>query len=203
MIKVFVFDIGNVVWEFKPLYDRLFTIWASRLNKTFVEMRLDFAKSYQDIEIEKISIEDWLLSLNPNIDIKLFLSDLETVFSDEKTFTSYFFPETIKLLLKLKSQNIPLICLSNTEALIYPYFKKFIIDPYFDHSILSWQVGIRKPELGIYQKIFDFVQVQPNEVIFIDDKPENVAAAKSLGINALLFENNQKLLQDIDTYQNS
>lgn len=200
MIKAFVFDIGNVVWQFKPLYTKLFSLWASRLNKSPETFYSDYVVSYQDIETNKLLLNDWLLSLNSQADINLFLSDLDSIFADEKIFNSYCFLDTINLLKKFKSKNIPLICLSNTEPFVYPYLKKFIIDPYFDNSILSWQVGVRKPDPQIYQKIFEFIEAKPDEIIFVDDKPENVISAKSLGINALLFENNQKFFKSLDSY---
>lgn len=41
-----------------------------------------------------------------------------------------------------------------------------------------------KPDERIYRHLLDSYQLEPKECLFFDDRPENVGAAKRLGIQA-------------------
>jgi putative hydrolase of the HAD superfamily len=56
-----------------------------------------------------------------------------------------------------------------------------------DVVALSYELGIAKPNPGVYRWCLDQLSLAPGEVIFVDDQPDNVAAAAGLGMNALLF----------------
>jgi len=44
---------------------------------------------------------------------------------------------------------------------------------------------LRKPDLAIFQKVMEKTQMKPEETLFIDDLPQNTAAAACLGIVTL------------------
>ncbi len=50
--------------------------------------------------------------------------------------------------------------------------------------VLSCEVGSMKPDAGIYEAAEKLAEVSTNEILFLDDKPENVAAAIDRGWNA-------------------
>jgi putative hydrolase of the HAD superfamily len=52
----------------------------------------------------------------------------------------------------------------------------------FDREFYSFEIGIAKPDEAYFTHILNDLGVQPAEAVFIDDKPENVEAAKSVGI---------------------
>ena len=55
---------------------------------------------------------------------------------------------------------------------------------YFDHTYFSYQMGCRKPEVDIFQKLLNSENLEPARTFFIDDLSKNVEAAKALGIQA-------------------
>ena len=59
----------------------------------------------------------------------------------------------------------------------------------FDHIFLSGAVGERKPCLGFYQHVLKETNIDPSQMIFVDDKLENVESARSLGLHGVIFEN--------------
>lgn len=61
---------------------------------------------------------------------------------------------------------------------------KYLWD-HFDGIFASGYEGMRKPELRFYQHVLDKIGVLPAEGIFIDDKLENVSAARWLGMEAI------------------
>ncbi len=59
----------------------------------------------------------------------------------------------------------------------------------FDLVINSARVGVRKPDPAIYHLTLERLGVAPQQAIFVDDMPVNVAAAAALGIHAIHFQN--------------
>jgi putative hydrolase of the HAD superfamily len=58
--------------------------------------------------------------------------------------------------------------------------------PDFDPVIYSHEVGLAKPDPAIFELTCTLVGADPDELIFIDDVPENVDAAAGIGIHAIL-----------------
>lgn len=67
----------------------------------------------------------------------------------------------------------------------------------FDLVINSARVGVRKPDPAIYYLTLDRLGVAPHQAIFVDDMPENVAAAAGLGIHAIHFQNQNQAVAAI------
>ncbi|KAI0380164.1 HAD-like protein [Hypomontagnella monticulosa] len=57
----------------------------------------------------------------------------------------------------------------------------------FDRVFTSAAAGMRKPEAGFYRHVLEQVGLHANQLIFIDDKEENVQAAQALGIRGSTF----------------
>jgi epoxide hydrolase-like predicted phosphatase len=58
-----------------------------------------------------------------------------------------------------------------------------------DVVIYSDEVGLAKPDRAVYQLLCDRLSVAPGELVFLDDMPENVEAARALGIHGVLHNN--------------
>ncbi|MHB8094616.1 MAG: HAD-IA family hydrolase, partial [Candidatus Aminicenantales bacterium] len=58
---------------------------------------------------------------------------------------------------------------------------------FFDDYILSFELGIAKPEPGIYREALRRAGCRAGECVFIDDIPENVEAAVKLGIAGIVY----------------
>lgn len=63
----------------------------------------------------------------------------------------------------------------------------------FEFAILSYEVGVMKPEPGIYEAAIDQAGVAPQEIFFTDDRLENIEGAKALGIDAVQFVGAEQL----------
>jgi FMN phosphatase YigB (HAD superfamily) len=61
-------------------------------------------------------------------------------------------------------------------------------------------VHLAKPEAAIFHACLKAVRSRPEECLFIDDRAENVEAARALGMQALQFTSVQKLAADIKSY---
>jgi FMN phosphatase YigB (HAD superfamily) len=72
----------------------------------------------------------------------------------------------------------------------------------FDGIVISGNLGLIKPDPKIYSYLLNTYHLKPSDSIFIDDQPDNVAAAESLGIHGILYTRKRGFLKsypDFDT----
>ena len=112
---------------------------------------------------------------------------------DKVALTAQRLKRVPSIIKKLKQEGLLIGMLSNGENYLQPYLHKRLTK-YFDFSIISWQVGLRKPDPKIYRKIFEYGNWQPSQIMFIDDKKENIDQAVKLGIKSVLYQDNKQLL---------
>ena len=99
-------------------------------------------------------------------------------------------PEVNDMIMYLKNKGYPVFLLSNTNELHFSYImERYPIVHSLDEWILSYEVGAKKPKQKIYDAIFEKTDVARSEVLYIDDIPEYVEAAKTYGLQGLVFKN--------------
>ena len=99
----------------------------------------------------------------------------------------------------LQEAGIKTAILSNMGEDILAYMRQeFGWLAHFQHHTWSCELGICKPDPAIYLHTCEKLKVQPPKALFLDDKPENIAAATEVGLNALLFENIEQLRADLE-----
>jgi HAD superfamily hydrolase (TIGR01509 family) len=77
-----------------------------------------------------------------------------------------------------------------------PYRASFMADQLryrelFDRCFFSCDMGLAKPDLRYFETILADMQLEPQDVIFVDDKPQNIRSASSLGIHTVCFANSK------------
>lgn len=98
----------------------------------------------------------------------------------------------------LKSRGMRVGLLSNLGAELRDYLRERggrIAS--FDHLTFSCEVGLVKPESGIYRHCLQGLGAEPSETLFVDDREENVRAAAELGMRGLLFHDVENLASEI------
>ncbi len=78
---------------------------------------------------------------------------------------------------------------------ITPRYK--LISSAFDLTVLSFEVGAMKPAPKIYEAAAKRANVLPNEILLVDDRDENVQAAREGGFDAVQFTSTPNLMQDL------
>ena len=95
----------------------------------------------------------------------------------------------LEFLQRLKQAGHRLYILSNMHRLSWDYLsRQFDFWNVFEHAVISSQVGMIKPEPGIYEYLLSRCQLDPADTVFIDDLPVNLAPAAALGMHILRFE---------------
>lgn len=110
----------------------------------------------------------------------------------------------LETLTRLRQEGYHLLLLSNTN----PYMMEWVgsdkfdgrghsVDYYFDNMYLSYRMKLMKPNPEIFTRLLMAEHISPEECLFLDDGPRNVAAASQIGINTFCPENGADWTQDI------
>ena len=60
-----------------------------------------------------------------------------------------------------------------------------VVGEHFDVIVESSKVGVRKPELPFYELACELAEVEPHEVVFLDDLGVNLKPARGLGMTTI------------------
>lgn len=109
-------------------------------------------------------------------------------------------PEMLAWHERLKERGLQTAILSNMgDSVMESILEKFAWVNDFDVLIWSYQHRVVKPDAEIYQLLLEKLGTAPEETLFLDDKLENIEAARSLGIQGLQFSTVERLRQDLIT----
>ena len=188
MIKSIVFDWGGVLIEEPSL--KVFKYCAEVLQVPIKGFRHIYEKLAQDFQRGTLSEKMLWETICSELQIKkptissLWATAFRNAYVEKK--------ENFMLASTLKKSGYRIGLLSNTEI---PAMKFFQEQKYtmFDVTVFSCSEGTRKPEERIYKILLHRLQVQPEEVIFIDDNQEYIHGAEHARINTIFFKNHRQL----------
>ena len=101
----------------------------------------------------------------------------------------------------LKKGGLKIAVLSNMPIEISTYMRQYA--PWFrdfDYVCFSAEVQLAKPDAAIFHACLIVVHSRPQECLFIDDRTENVEAARALGMHALKFVSVHELARDVQPF---
>jgi len=180
----FIFDIGNVLINYKPLeyLEGLFSEHSliERLNQAVF---LSQEWVYLDLGIITYREAcDSLCTREPDIE--------QDILSTMRNVHSMFTPitETVELLPEIKSSGHRLYYLSNIHKETRDYLlREYRFFDLFDGGVYSCDINIMKPSPEIYRYLMSSCKLNPDDCLFFDDVKENVIAASNEGIKGVLF----------------
>lgn len=192
MVKLFVFDLGNVIlpFEHRQIAQKLHEVSmvAGRFSpdeifRYMFDMENGLINAYEEGSMASL---DFFMRLKEryklDIDFEEFKDIWNPIFRED--------PEVNDIIIYLKNRGYPLFLLSNTNELHFTYITElYPIVHLMDEWILSFEIGAKKPKQRIYDEIFKRTDVKRNEVLFIDDIKRFVEVAKDFGLQATVFKN--------------
>lgn len=105
-----------------------------------------------------------------------------------------------EVLLKLKEKYRTFLLSNNNEihyASILSYLKaQYDVEGnsvFFERDYYSHLMGMRKPNKDIFERVLEEQQLVPEETLFIDDSPQHLKTAESMGIRTVLFNTPDQL----------
>ena len=200
MIKNVIFDLGNVLIDFKPIkYIKSLGYDDEKVLEIFNKTIKDsiWADMDRGIYRDKESYVKAFKTKYPEIqdDIDKFLGGpwMENVIFPLK--------DNLKMIDLVKEKGLKYYILSNypKDAFEYTYdMCPFIQNA--DGMVISYDVLMIKPNKNIYLKLLDKYGLKANECLFMDDLDINVEGAKSVGINAFVFKDLEDGYKKLEEY---
>ncbi|MGZ3859141.1 MAG: HAD family hydrolase [Flavisolibacter sp.] len=182
VIKTLFLDIGGVLltngWGHESRQKA-----AEQFEFDYDEMNHLHEFIFNIYEIGRISLDEYLNTV-------LFYKPRAFTKEDFRAFMfseSRQLPHTLEWLVEWKKQtDVKIISINNEGRELNDYrIKKFGLHRCFDAFVSSCEVGMRKPDPGIFQLALGIAQVSVQECLYFDDRPMLVEAAKKAGIPAI------------------
>ena len=101
------------------------------------------------------------------------------------------YPDSADVLAQLRGR-FRLGLLSNAPPSLRPLMQELGLAGFFDTMTISGEVGIRKPDPGIYRIALASLGAAPEESLFVDDLEENLVAAGAIGMGCLLIDRRER-----------
>ena len=179
-IKFIYFDVGEVL--VKGARSRHVAAFLGIPYETF---RPVFKKYQHDTLIGKMTTEEFFAKLQKDLPITAGEKDFAKLLTEnlQPITATHNFLEEIK-----KSHKIGF--LTNLFPGIFDEMKKKKLIPSPDEHLVvgSWQEGMVKPDKSFFLLAQQKADVRAEEILLIDDNEQNVATAKSLGWQAIIFD---------------
>ena len=183
-VDAVVFDLGNVLIPFDPrwLFRKLLPDDAS-IDRFFAETgfsawntEMDAGRRFAD----GIAAHSQRFPHYQSLFEAFFERWIETVGDP--------IAESVELLQGLQRNGVRTYALTNFSAETYPLAAarfSFLAD--FDGAVVSGHEGVLKPDPAIYRRLLQRYSIVAERAVFIDDKLENVEAARRLGFHGIHF----------------
>ena len=194
MIDVIVFDLGGVIVNvnFDSPLGKLFDNSGTVSNTLKDES--DFSSLLRQYETGKISAVDFHKKIVGHLEIKLSFDEFESVSNDAIEAGD----DGIDSIVKTLSKKYQLAILSNTNPVHYEHIKeKYSIIGLFEHILLSYETGTLKPDIEAYKKLIHATSKPPSQHLFIDDRIENINAAKEIGMDGIHYSSVKGLVAQL------
>jgi len=186
---VVVFDLGKVLVDFD--YSIAARKVAARSTKSLQDLASFLSASPLLIQYESgvVNRQQFFEQIRDAVGFQGGLAEFGGYFAD--IFTEI--PPMIALHAELRRRGVPTYIFSNTNDLAvehvernFPFFKNF------DGYIYSCEVGAMKPDAKIYAAMEKLCGRSGADIIYLDDRLENVRAGSARGWRAFVHETPEK-----------
>lgn len=197
-MKFFVFDIGGVLnntqsKEFKRYFTlkNYYNMDDAKANNLRKELLGDYMKG-------KIEFKDMIDSMRPYlIDKNKSSLEYENEYKENLRNNSAIFENREGIIKRIKQEGHKVYILSNLTPIDYELFSERFDTSLLDGKFLSYELGLLKPDIAIFDRVIHEIGCDPRSIYFFDDKNDNVNAAKECYINGYVT-NGEKLEDDVN-----
>ncbi len=120
--------------------------------------------------------------------VKLRPAQVERIAGMETLMWLRVNPQALALVREIKAHGVRTAILSNIPHDLLAEVRKFNWLDEFEVKIWSCELGVVKPDPAIYRACLDPLGCVAERTLFFDDRPNNVEAARDLGMDAHIFE---------------
>jgi glucose-1-phosphatase len=199
-VKHIIFDLGGVLLNLDyQLTERAFIdLGVANFHELYSQARQ--SSFFDDWETGKITREEFVKGLQETCSLQL---------TDEQVCAAWnamLLDIPIRRLQLLQQLRLyyDLVLLSNTNEVHEEAFTKLIKDTngqnlaaFFDRVYYSHRIGMRKPSPEVFKYVLEENGFKAEDTLFIDDSPQHIEAARTLGMKTILLEKGMTIEKDI------
>ena len=195
MYKALIFDLGNVIFQYT--FETMFEIWARLYNVPIDKIRKQFKLDdmFEKFERGDISPNQFRTHISTELGFELTEHNFElgwnAIYLDKVNGID-------QLLIELK-KDYSLVALTNTNVIhskIWPHKYSTTLQ-HFENVFSSCEHRARKPEPKAFEIVLSYLNVAPDQTIFLDDNMKYVETAKKIGMQAICVVSFEQMLIDL------
>lgn len=192
-VDALVLDLGNVLvpWDPERAFDGLVApqevrrfledVDFAQLNRT-----LDAGRDWADARRELAARGAWYAQM-----LDLYLAHFPSTLGGEV-------PGMAALVAELHRAGLRLLGLSNWSAATFHHaLPAAPVIGLLEDVVVSGREGVSKPDPRIFALLVERFGLEPARTLFVDDSPVNVAAARAVGLQAVVFTGTSRLRADL------
>lgn len=195
-IKAIGFDIGGVMLPYSIPQQKQFI--ADSIGVELDDVLRAYRKYLPLLEIAALDTVEFWQGLIDETGSKADAKETLHIWTDNYIRENPVLPKMVYLIDRLKKAGYRTGILSNIDAAHGVINLHRHIFEHFDEVLLSYQVGVRKPDSAAFRLLANRLDVEMDELVFVDDLQLNVDAAEAIGINAIHFESYEKLVHQLN-----
>lgn len=194
MITTILVDVHGVLTQGDEGHK--FALALKNIFKIDPEEQSNFWRSYVDrLDKNQISSKDYLKFFNQKFNTSFTSDEYYSLIAKQITpnleLLQYLIKSSDKYQIIIVSDN--LLDLDNKlENIFKNNFNKY-------QKFYSYEYGLTKKD-GLLALVLKNLNLNPQNCLFIDDNQTNINVANQLGINSILFKNNQDLFAQIEKF---
>lgn len=179
-MKNIIFDLGGVVFtrNYAACSKELLDFWKILHSRETPQFWLDFDRG----------AITWEETVGMIANTMQYPYELANKILHEALDRTEIAPDTHQLIKDLKSSGYHLFVISNMSFEFIAKLHKHEVFKLIENEVISCDYNIVKPDPKIYELALNKFNIEAADTLFIDDKPENTAAARKLGICAFDFD---------------
>jgi len=185
MIKNIIFDYGNVLVDWNPEYLFLPVFGGDKEKCRYFT--------------ENICNREWFTRIDQGESMDVCVAELQKAYPEYADVIALFrdrwfdmcsgdIPGMLEIIQELKNSGIGVYGLTNWPAETFTEARRrFRTLASIDNYVVSSAVRLAKPQPEIFQLLLSKYNLKAEECVFIDDRVDNVNAAKALGITGIVY----------------
>ena len=199
--ETIIFDLGEVIIDLdsKRVIDQ-FQKYSDKSAEDIIRL-ISKSQDLIDYEVGKMTDVEFCQVVNELLSIELSQASFEAIWN---SFLGIIKLDKLHLMLALK-EKFNVLILSNTNAIHQRAFDRRVgehipsktMADMVHMAYYSHELGLRKPDPHIYQKVIDLQNLNPAKTIFFDDRLENITAAQDSGIQAIQVTYSDQILDQL------
>ena len=189
-----IFDFGNVLVQWHP-------------ERVYGEYFGDEAKAWWFLR--HVADNDWRLRIDAGASTDRCIAELQQRYPEYceaidlyrsrwREMLTEEVPGMRELLCQLSTANYQLYGLTNWSMETFPEAReRFGILQMIERYVVSGAEGYVKPDPRLFQVLLDRYHLRAEDCTFVDDNPDNVAAAQRMGMRGIVFTNAENLKKQL------